>query len=282
MLRKIFYCMIMVFVIAGSNVFAQKAKEYEETACPVCSAKKLVFTVIDLREDTPAKLQYIVSLTDSPGAIYSCANCCFTCFAEDIRSIPKGKIETLRELLKKIKEEKKEGGPSMAEKMLFIENVYLTLKKDDVSWGKLYRLIGYYCGKERKNEEADSARKKALAAVERLIKNPDNAGKYKELVFISGSMKHYLRDEKGSINDLNEVLRLRYENSKLPKDKEKEMNEYLDGLTIDFIENIRKKASITNVLYVLIIVLVLLAVIIAYRIFRRITSPAIPKNIIRP
>jgi hypothetical protein len=166
--------------------------------------------------DWPSKFQYVFWPYTDPASLYSCKGCHATCFMGDFERIPTQKAEAIRREVEKAKIEGRQGpraAVAISERFSIAERVYTVLGRGDEFWCRFYRLKGYYLDRAEKPKDAGEARKKALEIAERMLSRKENAAIRKELLLISGAMRHLLRDDVGALRDFEEASRLKYEES---------------------------------------------------------------------
>lgn len=100
-------------------------------------------------------------------------------------------------------------------------------------------MTGYHFEKENKQAEAKAARKKALALAEKMLGQKENVGIRKELLVISGAMRHLLKDDKGALANFEEARKLNYENKKMKGEDSEGLDTYLGDLAKEHIGKIR-------------------------------------------
>lgn len=228
-----------------------------EVECPVCKTKNIFMDVMSFGTyiyEWPSKYQLIYwPYTDSP-AWYSCKKCRLTLFMGQFKSIPSDKIPELREMLKGVSlPAQKERGTkesmdrppyleiSTAAKMVVAEKVYRVLgRTEDQFWNHFYRVMGYHFDEEKMQSEADEARRKALSITERTVADKAQEGTRKESLYISGALKHYLRDDTGALRDFESAKALTYTNKELKAENNEGYNGYLSKLIDEYMEMIRK------------------------------------------
>ena len=111
---------------------------------------------------------------------------------------------------------------------------------DDNFWNHFYRVMGYHLDYEKKHNEAEEARRKALAITERLLADNKNDGRRKELLYVSGAMRHFLRDDTGAMKDFENAEKLKYSVKDSKEEDNKGYDEYLSHLIKDYIKMIRE------------------------------------------
>ena len=100
------------------------------------------------------------------------------------------------------------------------------------------RTLGYHFEAEKKQAEADAARRKALAVAEKMLADKAHAEARKELLYITGAMRYFLRDEAGALRDFREALTLKYRNSKLEKARVEGYDAYLSELLNEYLKKL--------------------------------------------
>jgi hypothetical protein len=231
-----------------------------EVECPVCKTKNIFLkwgSYGNYIYHYPSKYQLVFwPHTDSP-TWYSCKKCRLTAFMEDFEKIPQDKIPALREALKNVslppqKERSTEASmdnppylelPTSA-RLVVAEKVYRTLgHTEDEFWSHFYRVMGYHFDADGKKAEADEARRKSLASTERMLADKASEGVRKERLYISGALKHYLRDDAGAQRDFEEAKKLAYVDKNVKPENNKGYDEYLSKLIDEYIEMLRKGAG---------------------------------------
>lgn len=228
-----------------------------EVECPICKTKNVFMQVGSYGTyiyQWPSKYQLIFwPYTDSP-AWYSCRKCRLTTFMGDFKSIPKEKIPSLQEMLKGVslaaqkergKEESLANPPylelSISARLLVAEQVYRILgKTGDEFWGNFYRVMGYHFDEEKMQSEADDARRKALAIAERAVADKSQEGTRKESLYVSGALRHYLRDDAAALRNFEEARKLKYSNKDLKPENNDGYDSYLSKLIDEYIEMLGK------------------------------------------
>jgi hypothetical protein len=228
-----------------------------EIECPVCKTKNIFlqwgsygsYIYLD-----PSKYQLIFWPYTDSAAWYSCKKCHLTAFMEDFKKIPADKIPALSKMLESVvlppqKERSKDEAmehppyleiPSWA-RLVVAEKVYRTLgiTKGEF-WEHFYRVMGYHFDADKKQPEADESRRKSLALLERLLADKTNEGHRKVLLYVSGAMKHFLRDDAGALRDFEEAKTLTYSDKDSKPEDSKGYNEYLSKLINEYVETLRK------------------------------------------
>ncbi len=230
-----------------------------EVECPVCKTKNTFLEVMSYGSyiySWPSKYQLVFwPLIDSP-VLYSCKNCRLTAFMWDFREVPKEKHAEMRKQLAGFKLEPAKGGGDdhslmggvktpytaipMTDRLAAAEKVYEMLGRDDEFWCRFYRVVGYHAEAEKRQPQADEARRKALARAELMLADKANAGLRKELLYITGAMRFLLKDEPGALKDFREALALKYENKKLEAARNASYDEYLTTLLREYLQKLEE------------------------------------------
>lgn len=162
----------------------------------------------------PSKYQWVFwPWTDSP-SIYFCKGCHLVTFMGDFEKLPKEKFDALKTGLAKIpfdRKFKEYTEVPMTERLQIAETVYTTIGgRDDEFWNRFYRIQGYHFAREKQPEKAKEVRKKALSLTQKMLADATDKAPKKELLYISGAMKHFLADDKGALEDLRKGLETKF------------------------------------------------------------------------
>lgn len=228
-----------------------------EVECPICKTVNVFMEWASYGSyvyQWPSKYQMVFwPYTDSV-AWYSCKKCRLTAFMGDFKNIPQEKIPALRQLLtgvtlppqkERSKKDSMEHPPylelSTTARLVVAEKVYRSLgQTDDEFWNHFYRVLGYHADEEGKQTEADEARRKSLAITERLLDDKTHEGTRKELLYLSGAMKHFLRDDAGATQDFAAAKKLTYADKNLKPEEAKGFDGFLSKLIDEYIEMLGK------------------------------------------
>jgi hypothetical protein len=228
-----------------------------EVECPVCQTKNIFLEWVSYGNyiyQFPSKYQLVFwPLTDSP-SWYSCKKCRLTAYIGEFKEVPKDKIPALREMLKGVslppqkelsKKESLEHQPYLgipvSARLVVAEKVYRTLgRTDDDFWSIFYRVMAYHFDADKKQPEADEARRKALALIERALADKTKEGVRKELLYLSGAMKHFLRDDAAALRDFEEAKKLTFAHPERKAEDNEGYNGYISKLIDEYIEMLRK------------------------------------------
>lgn len=228
-----------------------------EVECPICKTKNIFLewgSYGNYIYMYPSKYQLIFWPYTDGAAWYSCKKCKLTTFMEDFKDIPADKIQALRQALKDVSlppqkerstEQSMENPPYLelptSARLVVAEKVYRTLgRTEDEFWSHFYRVMAYHFDADERSAEADEARRKALAITERMIADKANEGMQKELLYVAGAMKHFLRDDAGALKYFEQAKRLTYVSKELKPEDNKGYDGYLSKLIDDYIEALRK------------------------------------------
>ncbi len=211
--------------------------------CPDCSTMN-TFQVISSYGSYiyqwPSKFQFIFWPLTDENVVYSCRKCKLTCFMWDYEKVPKEKMAEIRKKLRGIEIEEKDDYAKipMSRRLAAAERVYEVLERDDEFWCRFHRVKGYHFEAEGKAEEAKAARKKALELGLKLLDKKENAGRKKELLLVTGSMRFFTGEAEAALKDLEEALKLKYETDD-PK-KSENMDKYFSEVLRQFIDALKE------------------------------------------
>lgn len=236
--RIVSWLLIILLGVAASAVAITTVPV--EVVCPVCQTKNNFFDYASWGSyiySYPSKFQLIFFPHTWSATIYSCKKCHLSLYMWDFKKFPEDKIAETARLLEPIKlsgEYKAYTDIPASEKLLIAEKVYRLLGRDDEFWNHFYRVLGYYCAKEGKADEAAAARRHALEIVQRMLQDPANAGHKKDLLVISASMYHFTGDDFSARNDLQQATALKFSDEKLGEERSKNYDAYLSSLITEF------------------------------------------------
>jgi hypothetical protein len=252
MKARLALCLLAAALAYGATARAAAVTTWfpQEFECPVCKTKNTFLVVGSYGSyiyQWPSKFELVFwPLTDSP-TVYACKQCHVATFMWDFEGLPKEKHEELR---KRLAAFKFEYGPARGgydkeaeylripstERLLAAEQTYQVLGRDDEFWCRFYRTLGHHYEGEKKQAQADEARRKALLLAERMLADKAREGSRKELLFITGAMRHFLRDAAGALKDFREAEQLKYSSKELGPEKSKNFDEYLSDLLRQYFE----------------------------------------------
>jgi len=259
MKTRLALCLLAAALAYGATARAGAATTWfpQEFTCPVCKTKNKFLVVGSYGSyiyQWPSKFELIFwPLTDSP-TVYSCKQCHVSTFMWDFEGLPKEKHEELRKRLAPFKFDygaARVGNDVEAEylripsteRLLAAEQTYQVLGRDDEFWCRFYRALGHHYEGGKKQAQADEARRKALNIAERMLADKAREGERKELLFITGAMRHFLKDDPGALKDFREAEGLKYVSKELGPEKSKNYDEYLSDLLRQYFELLGAKVE---------------------------------------
>jgi hypothetical protein len=224
-------------------------KEFE---CAICKTKNIFMvwgSYGNYIYQWPSKYQLVFwPHTESP-AWYSCRKCRLTVFMAEFENLPAEKIPELRKVLatttlpaqKELSDKEAQEHPPYLElpmpaRLAVAEQVYQVLGRDDEFWESFYRLVGYHS----QGADADRARKKSIALVEKRLADTSNQGKRKELLYILGAMRHFLGDDAAALKTFGEAAKLTYNDPALKPENNKGYDAYLSDLIKEYMDMLNK------------------------------------------
>ncbi len=241
---KVLSAVACVLVAAPASVFATTWAE-EDVVCPVCGATNTFQAIMSYGSyiyQWPSKFEYIFWPTTESQFLYSCGGCRFTCYMWDFAEIPADKKDALVAALKDTTfagDYASYAEIPASERFPVAEKVYGVLGRDDRFWCDFYRIEAYQLNAEGKSAEAAAAREKALALAEKLLGWEENVGAAKELLLISGAMRHLLNDDAGALRDFEKAQTLTFRNKELDAEQEKNVDEYLTALLTEYVDKVK-------------------------------------------
>ncbi len=232
-------------------------KEFE---CPVCHTKNTFLVVGSFGSyiyQWDSKYQFIFWPRIDNAVVYTCKHCHLSTFMWDFEETPK---EKHAEILKQLAGFKLDYAPDrkasdygykgadylripMTQRLLAAEAVYKILGRDDDFWCEFYRTLGYHYDEEKNQAKADEARRKALDIALRMLADKERADQRKELLLISGAMRHFLRDDAAALKDFKEALTLQYRDKDSKEEQVKGFDAYLTELLKDYVEKLGGKVE---------------------------------------
>lgn len=217
----------------------------EEFTCPIDNEKntfKVVASYGSYIYSYPSKYQWLFfPRTDSP-TFYLCKKCHLATFMWDFDKLPKEKLPALKKILADVKVSKSFKTYmeiSVSERLEIMEKVYSVLDKDEAWWETFYRVKGYHYHEEGNAAKAAEARKKSLELVQKELKNEKSEAPRKLLFYISAAMKHFLSDDKGALEDLQNALETKYQAKDAKPEDLKDAENGLNERIKDYIERIK-------------------------------------------
>ena len=132
---------------------------------------------------------------------------------------------------------------SIWERLVVAEQVYQTLGRPEEFWARFYRVMGYHYDGAKKETEAAAVRQKALKIVEGWLKDQSKSGQYKEFLYITGAMHHFLKDDAAATKSFEQALVLKYSNPANEAANNEGYDEYLTTLIKEYLEMLKKGAG---------------------------------------
>ncbi len=217
----------------------------KEFTCPI-DGQKNTFNVVgsygSYIYSWPSKYQWLFWPRTDSNTFYLCKKCHLATYMWDFDEIPKDKIPALKAILADVKVSKqfdKYNEIPVLERLAIMEKVYTVLDTDDDWWNEFYRMQGYHYHEKGDEDKAAAARRKALALTEKQLKDEKGTTPKKLLYYISGAMKHFLKDDNGALADFQTGLSTKYvskgESDEEQKNAETGLNERLN----DYIKQIK-------------------------------------------
>lgn len=249
-MQKLFrFALMGAFVLSMAGNAAAITWFPEEFTCPV-DGQKNTFMVIGSYGSYiyayPSKYQWLFFPQTESNTYYLCKKCHLATFMWDFDKLPKDKLPEIKKALEGVKVSKAFKDYTdipITERLEIIEKVYSLLGKDDTWWEQFYRIKGYHYGKEGNAATAAEARRKALDAVQKQLQNPKSDQPKKLLLYISASMKHFLGDDKGALEDLQKAIATKYEDKDEKPEEVKSAEEGLNDRVKDYIERIKSEKN---------------------------------------
>ncbi len=243
MRRRYWLITVTAVAVLGTAVFATTWGSGEVT-CPLCHTKNTFNVVMSYGGyiyGWPSKYQLIYWPSTDGSVVYTCKKCYLSLFMWDFDKFPPDQAGDAKKVLADVKlsrEFKNYTDLPMSERLAIAEKVYKGLDKDQEFWCTFYRVQAYHFAREKKQPEADAARSKALLIAEKLITDPANAGRMKELLLIRAAMHHFLNDDAAAKQDLEAAQKTTYTAKQLTEEQNKNANANLDALLKEYLERI--------------------------------------------
>ncbi len=236
----------LLILIAGLYSSAFAITWYpKEFTCPIDNQKNTFLVVGSYGSyiySYPSKYQWLFFPQTATPTYYLCKKCHLVTYMWDFDKLPKEKLPAIRKALTDVKVSKKFKKYTeipVSERLEIMEKVYKVLDKDEDWWETFHRVKGYHYGKESKPKKAAEAREKSLKMIQtELRKEKSNAPK-KLLLYVSASMKHFLNDDKGAIEDLQKALKTIYAERGLDAEKLKNAEQGMNSRIEDYIKRIK-------------------------------------------
>jgi MYXO-CTERM domain-containing protein len=209
--------------------------------CPVCGATNEFAEVMSYGSyiyGWPSRFQYLFWPRTDSLFLHTCTTCGYSAYMWDFPDLPADRRDEVAAAL----EGALPPGPwesytdiPMPERLALAERAYRVLGRDDFFWCEYYRILGYHLDEAGRAEEAAAARRRALGIAVALAKKDEHAGRRKELLLITGAMRHFLGDDAGALADFQEALTLTFEAPDQGAEANANTDEGLTGLLQDYV-----------------------------------------------
>lgn len=259
MKARLALCLLAAALAYGATARAAAVTTWfpQEFTCPVCKTKNTFLVVGSYGSyiyQWPSKFELLFWPVTDGASVYTCKKCHVSTFMWDFEELPKEKHAEVQKRLEGFKldyaraaGEYDQGADyiriPMTQRLLAAEQTYQVLGRDDEFWCRFYRALGHHYEAEKKQPEADAARRKSLSIAERMLADKARAGERKELLFITGALRHFLKDDPGALKDFREAQGLKYESKELGPEKSKNYDEYLSDLLHQYFELLGAKGE---------------------------------------
>ncbi len=186
----------------------------------------------------PSKFQQVFWPRTDSAVLYTCKKCNLSLFMWDFEKFPQDKADAVRKVLPTTRVSEGHEQYSqipMSVRLDIAEKVYSVLGENDDFWAHFYRVKGYHLACEKKYAEADAARAKARDLVRKLMDDPANADRRKDLLIASAAMSHFLRDDATAKSELESAKKAIYRDPKRTDDENKRINENIDNFIQEYL-----------------------------------------------
>lgn len=218
----------------------------QDFVCPICKTKNTFQVWASYGSyiySWPSKYQWVFwPWTDSP-SVYLCKQCHLATFLGEFDTLPAEKLPIIKKELERIPFERKFKDYMeipMTDRLDIAAKVYASLPdRDDVFWNHFYRIQGYHYGQSDQPEKAKAARAKALALTQKMMADSPPKIPLKELLYISGAMKHFMNDDKGAVEDFNKALTTKFVDPTIKPEEQKNGEDGMNLRLKDYIEQVK-------------------------------------------
>ncbi len=217
----------------SKTTFATTWTEKEFT-CPLCATKNIFRVIMSYGTyiySWPSKYQLIYWPVTDSNSVYCCKTCYLSMFMWDYENLAKDKLPAIKKQLEGVQIQSPFSDYAkvpMSQRLEIAEKVYRGLNMPDAFWCRFYRILGYHFAQEKNPAKADESRKQALGVAQKMLGDKEREIPAKELWVITGAMKHFLKDDDGAIADLNQALKVKYQNKSLDDEKNKGLGKFRD------------------------------------------------------
>jgi hypothetical protein len=240
-------CIFVMLLLTCSVAFATTTVEVEVT-CPVCGTKNTFYDYASWGSyvyQWPSKYHYVFFPLANSTSLYQCKHCHLTLWLWDFKELKGEEKERVTAALKPFGPNSKAKSYAeipMVQRLEKAEELYKLIKPqadkgNNEFWSTFYRTAAYHAGFEKDSAKAKEARTQALAFTELVLK--EDPGRSKELLFVEGSLQHFLGDDAAALKLLDRSAAETYAEPGKDPQKLEGFNKYLTQLANDFAGKIR-------------------------------------------
>ena len=236
------WVLLLVFVTcvgADATTFGRS-----RSLCPVCQNRTNYYCVTSFGGyvyQWPSKFQLVFWPATTRFAVSTCTKCGLSLLIGDSPDFS-ANMAQVRQVLGGVKHKWQTEDYTqipMSDRLDMAEKVYSVLNKDDDFWCEFYRIKGYHLARENRPAEAALARRKALTLAQRMLGDPQRQGQAKQLLLISGAMRHFLGDDDGATSDIRSALQAPsfHRNGRSPEENAA-LDDYYNQLAKEYLKRI--------------------------------------------
>jgi len=217
----------------------------KEFTCPLCATRNIFRVIMSYGTyiyGWPSKYQLIYWPVTDRNSVYCCKSCHLSMFMWDYEKLAKEKVAEVKKQLAGVSIKTPitdYAKVPMTVRLEIAEKVYGVLEMKEGFWCRFYRILGYHYAEEKSPDKAVEARKKALQIAQKMFKDKNDEVPAKELLVICGAMKHFLKDDEGANQDLNQALTTAYQNKELDAEKNKNAEANLNAFIGEYLGKIK-------------------------------------------
>jgi hypothetical protein len=239
MRKKAILIGLLIFTFIGilfaTTWFETKVK------CPVCKTKNTFQQIGSYGGyiyGWPSKYQYIYWPVTETYSIYSCKDCRYSAFMWDFEYISGDTLQLIKNAIDSLpiamKAKNDYTNIPTSEKLETAELFYKLYLTDSDFWCRFHRIKGYHYEEEKLYDKAKESRIIALNIAESLLAETSNDYRKKELLLITGAMKHYTGQDSLALLDFEIAKTFVYNDPQSDSANNAGMNDYLNALLIDY------------------------------------------------
>lgn len=243
MKKKTILTGLLIFTFIGilfaTTWFEAKVK------CPVCKTKNTFQQIGSYGGyiyGWPSKYQYIYWPVTETYSVYSCSDCRYSAFMWDFEDISGDTLQLIKNTIDSLPitmEAKKDYTKIPTSKKLETAELFYELYQTDSDfWCRFHRIKGYHYAEENNEDKAEESRLVALSIADSLLSDSLNDYRKKELLLISGAMKHFTNQDSLALIDFELAKRYKYSDPKRDSSNNAGLNNYIDELLVDYIQRI--------------------------------------------